>query len=516
MKLLSKISYQNIRTTTFSVYIVFSILFCLILVHLGRKEIEKAREYAENERQYLESIVACNSSLNAADNALAELLSAPADRRAYADFRGVVLLLRKNINTLAKFSGGRGASGAADVGEIRTKAQLLASVCMAFEGDIGRQPPENSILADEDFAAIIPLLDEIRGMLQSHLASEVFQVETWQRQSQFYFSNLQSLLIVFFILTTAFSVSASLLFGYILRRSLTRLSEGTKEISAGNLGYRFDNIMGDEIGKVMFDFNTMAHRLEKQTEALQKANRELHDQAALLAEANRHKDRFLANMSHELRTPLNSILGFSDLIVRDAQNLQGGAKTSAHAQKILVAAEHLLELISGLLEIAKADAGVIKPSLKEFDLSATIASVISIMRPLAENKKLDLRTETPPGAATVVSDEKMIRQILINLLNNAVKFTPAGHISVALSRQDAFWLVAVSDTGIGISPEDQKAVFKDFHRLEAGLTSNYEGVGLGLTLSKRLVELLGGSIKLSSELGKGSTFSFTIPAKPRP
>nr|HPN84795.1 HAMP domain-containing sensor histidine kinase [Victivallales bacterium] len=345
------------------------------------------------------------------------------------------------------------------------------------------------------------------------VAGEYEQAGLWQRQSLFFFSRLQYLLVTFFILTTLFIVLSSSYSGFLLKKYLSMLSEGTKEISSGNLKYRFGGIEPDEMGSLMADFNSMAGRLEKQTFELREINKKLEEKARQLIEANLHKDRFFANMSHELRTPLNSIIGFSELNIErkyyPKENLVENSK------KILSAAEHLLDLISGLLDVAKADAGVLVPNPEEHDIAVTLNNVIEMLRPLAERKNLYLLLEKSESILFSY-DDKMMRQIIINIVSNAIKFTHQGGIRLRLFSEEDSVLIEVEDSGIGISKNDQNKIFNDFHRVESGLTSNYEGVGLGLALSRRLVRLHGGEISLSSSPGKGSLFSVKLPLKKLP
>lgn len=513
--MMKRISYKKIRHATFLAYILFVVLFCLFLLYLGKKEVLKAQTYAENERFYLETLLATRDTLNSLNDAFNEVLREMSSENISRlieraeDFR-------ISIGKLTTIKNQRDFPYNEIILNLQENAQLLYSVSNTFPDDLKTPSSDAKLLMGEDFDEFSAVLKETGDKTQQLLRGELDHVEIWQNQSLFFFKRLQYLLVLFSVLTTLFSAGASFLFGYMLNHSLKQLSEGTREISSGNLEYKFDNIQSDEVGQVMHDFNLMVRRLKEQTETLQKINQELNEKALQLTEANRHKDRFLANMSHELRTPLNSIIGFSELIIRRAKNdAKPDEKTANFAKIILDASEHLLELISGLLEIAKSDAGVLAPSFRKFSLGNCIESMVSILRPLAENKNITLISELLPDV-NLISDEKMLRQILINLIGNAVKFTHQGRILLRTSLTEDLCLIEVEDTGIGISEEEQKHIFKDFHRVETGLTSNYEGVGLGLTLTKRLVELLGGDIKVKSSLGAGSTFSISLPLRKAP
>ena len=163
-----------------------------------------------------------------------------------------------------------------------------------------------------------------------------------------------------------------------------------------------------------------------------------------------------------------------------------------------------------MLEVAKVDAGVLTPVNTEFNVSSCIEDVVSMLRPLVEKKNLKIISKIS-GECSIIADRRFIRQILINLVNNSIKFTHHGSITIKQTEEGDFCRIDVIDTGIGISEAEQKMIFKDFHRVEKGMTQNYEGVGLGLTLSKRLVELHNGRITVESEFGSGSTFSVFLP-----
>jgi len=505
-----RVNYRTLRRLTFSIYVLLSVMFCLLLIYLGRNEIRKARHYAENEKKYFASLLQVREALDRLDNSFNLFLDDTSPGEA-ENCREKTRKFWGAVNHLAIRDRERTNSPTIPLPQLPEDAQQLHSTAVANCQDFLEYPLEREILLGNNIAEMRRNLANIRKKVQLRLNSELGQVEKWQRQSFFFFNRLQYLLILFFVLTTVFSAAASILFGNILRKSVKSLRNGTKEISTGNLKYRFDHIQTDEIGSVMYDFNLMARRLEQQTEALYQANRELEDKATQLVEAHKSKDRFLANMSHELRTPLNSIIGFSDLIIKKAETSKDPGKSLQYAERILNGAEHLLDLISDLLEVAKVDAGVLKPEFKEFKLGNCLDRVIGIMRPLAQQKGLEIDLQPIPEDLALEADERLLRQVLINLINNAVKYSHEGRVNVQAKTAEDQCQIAITDNGIGISQADQENIFRDFHRVEQGLTSNYEGVGLGLTLSKRIVELHHGRIIVESELEKGSTFTVIIP-----
>jgi signal transduction histidine kinase len=227
-------------------------------------------------------------------------------------------------------------------------------------------------------------------------------------------------------------------------------------------------------------------------------------------EADRLKSAFLAAMSHELRTPLNSIIGFTGILL---QNLVGPLNDEQTKQLGMVrdSAQHLLSLINDVLDISKIEAGQLELALETFDVRESIDKVIKTTTPMAEKKDLDLTVRIAPDIGRIVSDRRRVEQILINLVTNAVKFTEKGHVCVECRQMDTELECSVLDSGIGIKAEDMGKLFKAFQQVDTGLTRRYEGTGLGLSICKKLVEMLGGTIRVDSQWGTGSTFTFTLP-----
>jgi signal transduction histidine kinase len=241
---------------------------------------------------------------------------------------------------------------------------------------------------------------------------------------------------------------------------------------------------------------------------------EIKEKSRQLEVANQHKSEFLANMSHELRTPLNAIIGFSEVLL---ERLFGelNVKQDDYLKDIHSSGRHLLNLINDILDLAKVEAGRMELDLSTFDLPTAIANAMTLIRERAQRHGIAMAQDVAPELGDVVADERKFKQILLNLLSNAVKFTPdGGRIDVSARLTEKNVVVAVHDTGIGIAPEDQEAVFEEFRQVGRNYTSKQEGTGLGLALTRRFVELHGGQISVHSAPGKGSTFTFTLPIKP--
>lgn len=230
-------------------------------------------------------------------------------------------------------------------------------------------------------------------------------------------------------------------------------------------------------------------------------------------EADRLKSVFLATMSHELRTPLNSIIGFTGMIL---MNLAGPLTPEQEKQLNMVqdSARHLLDLINDVLDISKIEAGQVELAHKPFDMHRTIQKSIETILPVAEKKGLSLTVAVDTGVGEIIGDRRRVEQVLLNLLNNAAKFTQRGQVRIECAVEGDHVVTRVSDTGIGIRAEDLDVLFKPFRQLDTGITRQYEGTGLGLSICSRLVEMMGGRIWVESESGKGSTFSFALPRSP--
>ncbi|MBI2323547.1 MAG: HAMP domain-containing histidine kinase [Chloroflexi bacterium] len=231
--------------------------------------------------------------------------------------------------------------------------------------------------------------------------------------------------------------------------------------------------------------------------------------------ASRHKSEFLANMSHELRTPLNAIIGFTDVMI---QEMFGplNAKQKEYLEDVRSSGTHLLTLINDILDLSKIEAGRVELDVTEFSLADAIENALTLVRERAARHGISLSADVAPDVGTVSADERKMKQIVVNLLSNAVKFThEGGWVGITARREGDCIDVAVRDTGIGIAADDQARIFEEFQQVGKDPDKSREGTGLGLALAKRYVELHGGRIWVESEVGKGSTFTFTVPLRAR-
>jgi two-component system, NtrC family, sensor kinase len=314
------------------------------------------------------------------------------------------------------------------------------------------------------------------------------------------------------------SVLLSLFLAHTMARPIQALQTGVARIGAGALNHRIEIHTSDEIGLLAHDFNKMSAALQEAYATLENRVAERTKELAIanhrLEEASRHKSIFLASMSHELRTPLNSIIGFSEVL---QERLFGdlNEKQAEYIEDILSSGRHLLSLINEILDLSKVEAGRMELDPSTFDLPSAIDNARIFVREKAMKHGITLDVDIDKQLGDFTGDERKIKQILLNLLSNAVKFTPeGGRIGIHAIPIDGAVEVSVSDTGIGISPEDQARIFEEFRQVGGDYAHKSEGTGLGLTLAKKFVELHDGKIWVESEVGKGSTFTFRLPATP--
>ena len=298
------------------------------------------------------------------------------------------------------------------------------------------------------------------------------------------------------------AIVLALVLGFVLSWSLIgpiqRIDSRLATIASGDFSGHVDVSNRDELGALATNVNRMNDELDRLYRELETTSR--------------HKSEFLANMSHELRTPLNSIIGFSQ-VLRERMFGEVNEKQEEYLDDILSSAYHLLSLINDVLDLSKVEAGQVELEVAPFSLREALESGVVMVRERATLDGVKVAYSAEPEVDLVDGDERRIRQVIFNLLSNAVKFTPAGGaVDVSAAQVNGEVRVSVADTGPGLAPEDHDRIFEEFQQTELGL-EQHEGTGLGLALSKRLVELHGGRIWVDSELGKGSTFVFTLPAR---
>ena len=306
-----------------------------------------------------------------------------------------------------------------------------------------------------------------------------------------------------FIGVAAGAIVLALLLGFVLSWSvigpIQRIDSRLAAIASGDFSGHVDVRNRDELGALAANVNRM-------NDELRRLYREVET-------ASQHKSDFLANMSHELRTPLNAIIGFSQ-VLREGMVGDVNEKQREYLDDILSSGQHLLSLINDVLDLSKVEAGQVELQVAPFSLQDALERGVSMVREQATTEGVQVTLHKNGSLDVVSGDERRMSQVIFNLLSNAVKFTPTGgQVDVSAKRINGEMRVSVADSGPGIAAEDLDRIFEEFQQTEAG-ARQLEGTGLGLALSKRFVEMHGGRIWCESEVGKGSTFEFTLPLRP--
>ncbi|MEX0961055.1 MAG: ATP-binding protein [Burkholderiales bacterium] len=346
-------------------------------------------------------------------------------------------------------------------------------------------------------ARATPLADQLERLTNELVNKAEAEMVESVEASQAAYVESRRLVLVFAVAC----ILAALALGYGISLSLIgpvrRMETRMREIAAGDFSGRVEVPNRDELGALAADLNAMSERLGRLYRELEAASE--------------HKSEFLASMSHELRTPLNAVIGFSE-VLREKMFGELNAKQLEYVNDIHSSGRHLLSLINDILDLSKIEAGKVELALTQFDLAETIENTLTLVRERAARHGLGLSLLIDKRVGTIRADERKVRQVLLNLLSNAVKFTgDGGKVDVCARLCNGAVEISVSDTGIGVAPEDQERIFEEFQQVGGNQEIRREGTGLGLTLARRFAELHDGGIRVESTLGKGSVFTFTLP-----
>lgn len=360
---------------------------------------------------------------------------------------------------------------------------------------------------------------------------------TAYQESDFFASVIIAVTLAFTLLAIITAGGLWLALTRAIVRPILSIEESAKKIGQGNLKERVPVVTEDEIGSLAGEFNRMAESLEnyyatlekkveERTDELKLANEELYKKKQELEftnlelrEANKMKSQFLANVSHELRTPLNSIIGFSELLMEKAFG-DLNERQHQYVEYVHSSGGHLLQLINNILDLSRIEAGRMELVSEDFPIMEVLGEILGIIKPLAHKRSITIDAKAVPASPKLHADKAKFKQIMINLLSNAVKFNQDnGRIIVDWDiieepmgmKMERFVVFKIKDTGIGIKEEDRSKLFKEFEQIDSSITREYGGTGLGLVLTKRLVELHNGEIWFDSDFGKGSTFYVKMP-----
>ena len=351
---------------------------------------------------------------------------------------------------------------------------------------------------------------ELLGVIEPKVSPAITQEQVWWNRAVILTAGGMSLVVALLLFTVATR--------NLILRPVQQLRDVADQVAAGDLSVRVQMRTRDEFQRLSEATNNMLESLQRSQEELRKINRSLDVKIVELAElnealnvANRLKSQFVASVSHELRTPLTSIIGFAELLTQAPTDPD--SRIQRYAANILSSGRMLLDLINDLLDLAKIEAGKMEVHVQDFSLQEVCEGLYDFMKPQADKAGLHFELQAEEALPRMRSDAGKIKQVLYNLLSNAVKFTqPGGRVTLSARQMDARYVqISVADTGPGISKERQAVIFEKFRQADEGTTRQHGGAGLGLAISQELVTLLGGQIRVASEVGQGAVFTVVLP-----
>jgi signal transduction histidine kinase len=425
----------------------------------------------------------------------------------------VARILRENNrfnNTLARIEEAAPPDEREQIQQIRT-AQGEVMTTVADIADLVRDGKVEEAMALQ-LNKGYPLYLQIEGLVSQIVKAEQGKMDSLR--SSVAAANRETLTIVG--ASAGASILLALLLGFVISWSFilpVREAHGfLRQVATGDFSPTMRVSNRDEFGVLAEHMNHMSRELHRLDEQQRQAARELQVLNEELKRASQAKSDFLANMSHELRTPLNAILGFTELVLDEIYG-----EIPSHLKEpltdIRTNGKHLLRLINDILDLSKIEAGRMELRLEEYSVQAVVDTVRGSLRSLAEEKGLEFIATVQEDIPPAVGDWKRIAQCLMNLAGNALKFTKQGRVEIWVELEGERLLFRVTDTGIGIPADQIDHVFAEFRQVDATVTREYGGTGLGLSITKKFIDMHGGSIWVESELGKGSTFHFTIPLR---
>ena len=444
-------------------------------------------------------------------HALAMQLNSTGMALILRDETAIASVLRENNrfnSLLANLEGAAAPEERATFLSIRTAQEVV----MTTVADIANLIRDGRV---EDATALqraqgYPLYQEIERLVQDLVTTETARTQRARESAAA--SNRRAFWLVGAFLTA--SIVLALLLGFVVSWSfilpVREAHAFLGRVAIGDFGSTIRVANRDEFGELANRMNRMSRELESLYDEQSRAAAELQRLNERLAQASQAKSDFLASMSHELRTPLNAIIGFSEVLT-DRMFGELNEKQDEYLKDIYSSGTHLLSLINDILDLSKIEAGRMELELKDFDLPQAIDNALTLVRERAGRRGIALHQSVEEHLGEIKGDERKVKQVLLNLLSNALKFTPeGGRVEVLARVVDGMAEISVTDTGVGIAPEDQEAIFEEFRQVGTA-EKKAEGTGLGLTLCRKFIELHGGRIWVKSQVGAGSTFSFTVP-----
>jgi signal transduction histidine kinase len=351
---------------------------------------------------------------------------------------------------------------------------------------------------DLQAAQATPLADRLERLTNQLVNKAEADVVAGIETSKEAYENSQWVVIAFSIGSIVLALALGYAISWSLLGPVKKIETQLNKVAAGDFTQRVEVINRDELGALAADVNKMSEELGR-----------LYQQ---LEAASKHKSQFLANMSHELRTPLNAIIGVSEMLREDAEVAKQDLEP---LDRVLGAGRHLLSLINDILDLSKVEAGRMELHVDSFALAPLVDDVVKTIEPLAAKSGNSVAVDCDDEIGTMHADQMRLRQALLNLMSNANKFTERGTITIDVrhgQENGADWIMlSVADTGIGMTPEQMGKLFQEFSQASSSTASKYGGTGLGLVISRRFCQIMGGDITVASKPGRGSTFTIRLP-----
>ena len=437
-----------------------------------------------------------------------------------AQFEGMLNVVGEKVRQLVALAD---PAGKPKLEEFATVYRQLSASWQIFYRTFGR---DQTTAITEVVTHIEPLGRQATEVLLPGLKEdERIRVEAASAHFYTVSATVNEVTVVIFLISGLLTGLVAFLVSRRITRGLNALMVGAETLGAGHLNYRIPALeaapgdsggdSADELADLARSFNGMAERLDSTHGELERRQQKLEILREAAETANRAKSQFLANMSHELRTPMNAIIGYSEMIIDEATDL-GLQDSVADLQKIQAAGKHLLALISDILDLSKIEAGRMELYSETFDVQGMIRDLTSTIQPLVDKNSNRLAIEVDPGVGSMHTDLTKVRQMMLNLLSNACKFTREGLIRIRVRPEMADgrgWVIfQVADSGIGMEQDRVSKVFEAFTQADASTTRKYGGTGLGLTITRKFCEMMGGDITVESTIGVGTTFTIRLPA----
>ena len=499
---MKRINYTAARLISISAYALLVFIFCAIMIAQLDKNIDRSSytiNDADKNSQLLEDIYNRHREIKIS---FSDDLETVKDRLSEAD-----LTVEDILQRLQKFK----SRDSKEIVNLKQRYLTIRSLLHALLLEYEENP------YSEEMSSIREAIDyHMKGIMDNFIGISNVRNDILtqaNRESHSLFISLRSYMVNFCVVIGIILVASAIYLNRLLREPVRELAQAADEIRSGNLEYTLDvrDIPRDELGMLMRNFNVMVRRLSHTTSRLEEANKNLKQEADVMSYLAEQKTKFIRHLGHELRAPLSSIIGFTELLI---EGYYGDltSKQEDYLGRINRSGNHLLALVNDLVDQAKLQAGTLKLNYEQFELVPFVKEIVNSFEQKATTEGITLKFDSGNvnDNQSIEFDAKRIRQALINVVSNALKFTPDGEsVTVSCKTEENWAFITVRDTGIGIKDDEIDDIFTEFHQGDTAKSS--EGAGLGLPLSRQLVVLHQGDVTVESELGEGACFTLKLP-----